>query len=422
MDGIREIEGFIDGVSKDVDRIKKQEILNSDVFEFNDFRVKEYRPEGGTYFFSIEQKFLKEVVRILKTSSNSLMDNIKITLLENRVKFSLFGQNIFSEIIIPSVSEIEDLDDFSVMGYPYIIFNLDCLSKIANEFGGVIDFEFIVETLLLKISSKRTNLEFSTDNEVFVDYHSKMKEINHLKVLDVDIFRDSIRYVSNFVKRDSPHKSLSVAENKNGMLCGGCSGSVGIYSSPIFEGFSLKIGYENLNPIYKILPYFNLNNTHIFESETYYIIRDENVYFGFDKRCYSFPSVDKFLKAKKAEEKIILERKELLRGLNRLAIVNSNAKIPLNINISGMGKDTKIEFFIIDKSGKTSKDSFNVFRDGSNSKDLSFLINMDVFLKVVSHFSSNTVCLKYIEGKALLVVEEGEKYKVITNISLLRGK
>jgi hypothetical protein len=399
------IKDLVDNIDKELKENLSSEIFSDiDIHNFDDFNCKDFYPECGEFIFELEQKYLKEAMRILKVFSISQSKScLRITLFKNRVILSLFCQNSFMEIVLPL---LKDFDSEGVVKKERIsfTFDFDIMFKVSQEFiGSDLKIRFNSEKNLIQIFSDQTKLELEANKERTIEYHNKIKEIKYLQKINLEVFQNSMKYISYFVHKNNLQKFLALAEFREGYLTGGSYSNLGIYQSDRFDNLNFRIGYENLNSLCRLPNYFNLENTHLFESEDYYILRDENLYFGIEKINFSFPSIEKFLKLK-ATETILLSRISLLNSLRRLSIVLDD-KMKINFKISG---EDNLKLSIKDLAGRISIGNLKIQRLDSKFEEREFSMELEPFQKVLHHFKNPKIEVRLIENKALILVDEVE--------------
>lgn len=413
---INEVNKYIEDVE---DEVKEATFLTIDLLNFEDFNREVEIPYSGNYTFEVEQQFLEEAIKIVGVSSQSNVNSglIEITLFEDKVKLAAFNQISFAEMFIPKVNSSSE------EGCIKFYFEKEFLDKIASRlYGSNIIFQLEAEKKLLTVISGETKLKFDIPSEPrIVNYHLKLKNIVNIDSFDVNLLKDSIKYISYFVRKNDIRKNLSQADCNSRMLYGGSSLSVGIYKSHHFNKLKFDIKYECLNLLFRVLPYFNKHNVGFFESENYYIIRDEKLFFGFEKTRYDFPSITKFLEADIVDDIITLDRKRLIEGINKLSIVLSGKDSLIKFKLT---EDNTFHMFVLDKKHKVSTDSFQVERKSVKNSEvklntgLEFIIDLDSFMKTVSHFNTKEITLQYVLNKALVVRDTSSDYEVISNFSL----
>jgi hypothetical protein len=416
-----QVENYINICS---DEVKLEKLKNVDVKDFSDFNSEMDVTDSGTYTFMIEQKYLREVVKILNLTSHTNNKYVGVQIFKDKIKFHVFNQTVFSEIFIAPVG-INDVED-SVIGKVLFFVDREILNKIASRFKeSNLSFTFKADTDVLIVSSGNTRLELNAGGKDVkaVNYHAKLQAPKFVCKINTDFLKDAVKYISYFVMKNEVKKNLSQADMSEGMLYGGSYSAVGIYKSKFFEHIKFTLRYENILYLCRVLPYFNKDNTYLFETDNYYLIRDENIYFGFEKAVYVFPPIGKFLKANTAKEDIIVCRRDLLESLNKLTIVSLGKKSLLKIKVSKSVNGISFDLFVKDSVGKISKDTLISSLDGesemlNSGKSLEFIIELNIFKEVVSHFTSDTVSIKYVLNKALVVRDWKDNSEILSNFSL----
>lgn len=395
-----------------------------DIQNFEDFNKEDYVPQEGEYKFSVEQKFLKvatSITRLTASGSASSFGACKITLFNNKIKVSSFNQINFSEVFVPLHENLEPAQEETEKEKSFI-FDHNILAKISQRFSdSIITFIFNAEKSLLMIKSGKSELQLSTYPETdFTAYHSKIGETEHKGKIDTNLFRTAIKYISQFVKKNDVQLTLSIAELRDGYLTGGNNSSIGVFKSPKLEGINVKIKYEVLSILEKILPHFHGVNTHLFETDSFFILRDENLYFGFEKVIHSFPPVDDFFKSKTKGYKAIIPREELLNSLHKLSVVSINKDLLVKGIISGNAAEAELQLITKDTIGRQSTDSISINKQ-STSKEVGnseFNLNITNFIKLVTHFNSANIVLEEIK-KAIKIKDEGEDFEAFTFLTML---
>lgn len=408
-------ESVAEYTTKVSEELSPNSTVNLNYLDFTDFNAKSERIISGEYIFEVEQKFLKEATKIIGFSSPSSSGLVTITMFKDKIKLASFNTSVFLEEFIPLVNPNANIDKISFH------FDRELLNKVALKFvDSKIKFKYMAEKGILVVCSGNTRLELavSVDLNLIVDYHLKLNNPTYLGKVNTERLKDAVKYLSYFVQKEGAKKNLLQADCMNKVLYGGSYTSVGIYKSRKFEHMNFKVKHEQLGSLVKILSNFNPKNTHFFETENYYLLRDENMYFGFDKSKYTFPSIEKFLKIKLSEDIIVIDRAKLIESLSKLSIVLSKSGSLVRFKIFKEADGTSLfKLFVRDASGKISTDILKIVRE-KGENELEFIIDLDSFMKVISHFTSEKVCLQYVLNKALVIKDSAKDYEVISNFSL----
>lgn len=394
------------------------------VTDFSDFNSQDITPDTGEYNFSVEQKYLKEACSTtrLTTSSRAAFGAVKVTIFRNKLRLATFNQAAFSEMLIPLSSPSTSIEDGKEVSF---IFDHSVLSKISTTFiDAIISGTFVAEKNLLVLRSGETRLELSTFPKTeFIEYHTKIGEPVLKSTINPEVLRKGVRYAAPFVKKDDIQLNLSLIDIRNGQVLGGGYASIGVFSTEALKNIDIKVKYENIKTFEAMLSKFNVENTHLFETDSFYIMRDENLYFGFEKTTFSFPPVDSFFKVQ-PDDFTLIPRAQFLNSLYKLSVVSIDRDLLVRLQLEGSGADAKITLTTKDSSGKQSRDILSVYRNHAEGQKSTFEawdvnVNIASLIKIIGHFESANVQLEKLANKALMVVDEGEGYKANTILSLL---
>lgn len=405
----------------DVKDLRKDPV---DIKDFKVFATKNSVPLCGTYTFEIEQRFLREgtwITGLTSSISKSSVNAVRVTIFDGSIKLSTFNQSAFSEIVLPTKRTELPEGEAPV---PSFIFDQSILAKVAQNFVAEdLKFAFDAERRILVISAGKTRLEFQTYTEVdFTDYHLKLSEPQYIAKVDTELLKAGIQYSKIFCKKDDTQLAFSLMDSKGAKLVAGNYTALGIFDSSL-EDMGIKVKFEALEAFSKILGRFNAENTHIFSTETYFILRDENLYFGWETTNLEFPSVEGFLSDKSAKDFILVLRDQLLKSLKKLSVVSRDKDTLVKIGVSGKGNTAKMILSIKDASGKTSRDEIKILRQSIQGETSEFMdqecyVNMAGLIEIVSHFTSVNCNIRLALPKAVFILDSGEKFKTLTAMVL----
>lgn len=403
-------------------------VLN--VEDFAAFNASDYTPEAGEYIFSVEQKYLKEATR---TTGNTVSKTaaqfgaVKVALLKDKegrdfMRLQTFAQSAFSEQLIPLPQAVNPaLDPNKPVAF---VMDHSVLAKIADKFpDAVITFKFLADKKLLVIEQDKTKLEIGTfERTDFTEYHSKIGEPQMKGKVNPTLLRNGVKFLQNFTRKDDIQANLSLIEFRDSEIVGGTLSALGVFSSELIGDLTMKVKYEAIQTFEKMLSRFNPENTYLFETDSFYILRDETLYFGFEATKHSFPATAQFFKIA-SEENVLIPRVQLLNSLFKLSVVNVDRDLTVNMALDGIGHDAVLTLTTEDASGKKSRDELKVTRRANEGADPSFEpwdinVNITGLIKVVGHFDTANVELELLAKKALLVLDEGEQYKASTILAL----
>jgi hypothetical protein len=424
----------------------KQKALESnfgslDIHDFEIFNQADEEAVEGEYTFAVKQQELKEAVSVTKftvSSTNTRFGAVKITILPRGLKLSTFSQSSFSEIVIPlteagcpavikSDTPISFVFDHSLLSNivakfqdPIIYFTYQPRADESER--GVLNVDSYV-----KGESPLRTVHSTYPLTDFTNYHAKTGKIKGLPSIPIspEVLRKGLNYANLFIKKNDAYTALSVIEVRDGAVHSGFEGAIGVFKNPAFD-FELKVKYETKDIVEGMLGKFE-GETRLTVTENYYIIRDLNLIFGFERCSYTFPSVEKLFNSK-SETYARVNRDQLRNTLERLSTASMNENLLVEINISGEGSDGRITLSTRDDYGRVSSHQLVAVRkaieEGVSSTqypDWVMHVNIHAFIDVVNHFKSEHVDLEQrISGQAILIHDVVSGDDVQTLISSLK--
>lgn len=415
------------------DALKREAFKGIDTSSFKEFSTEGRVVTEGSYSFSVEQKFLKEATNSCKAASGAakgMYGRLKLSIGHKTLKMATFNQAAFSEIMIPLFepqAEIKEGEEIS------FIFDQSIMAKIASTFpDSIITFNLVAEKNLLSIHSENTTLELTTYPETeFVSYHNKIGDPVHIGQIDPEAIRRGIKYASIFSTRNEMQVALSTVEcrdsNLNGEACGeivgGNHSAVGVFKSKQIGNTLLKVKFETLTAVERAMKELSPTNTHLFESDSYWIVRDENSCFGFERTKSSFPKTDGFFSLKSLDNTMV-PRVALINSLLKLSVVSAERDLLIRLRIAGKASQAKLTLESSDDAGKVSSDTIEVFRSANKGQEATFeeidsFVNLAQLLKAITHFDYPNVKMDYLAGKAFILTEDGEDFAAYTIMSLM---
>lgn len=396
--------------------LKESYYLNKDITDFFEFKIPGKYPSSGEFQFQVDSKYLKYASGILKhTSGGSKLSGnlIKVTLFKNQLRLSGFNQVSFSEIFIPlSInSPVGEEPIFFIFDYP-------TLSRIVSSFEKVnLTFTYKAGKNLLCMQCDKTTLELATFPEIeFTNYSSKIKSVKSVECLfQTDLIQNAIEYLSLFVKKDQVQPGFSQIEVRDSCFLGGSGTSLGVYKADNFKDNPLKLKYEDMQICNKVLPYLYSPKVKLFESETYFIIRDQNVYVGFEKITTSFPAITTLLQ-NKTEDSYTVSRQDILRSFNKLSVVTQDKNAFIMFRVEGNKGLATLTLSLKDVAGRISKDVLTITRN-VDCEIREYYLPLDLLGNIVSFFKFPNVQFFEKRDKAVYIKEDGGNFQVTSILS-----
>lgn len=408
----------------------RKSVAVTDLTDFSDFEARDDVTDSGVYDFRVEQRYLKEATRATKLTVGGSKDaytTAQITVFTNRMRIRTFNLSAFTEVILPLVGEAVGVEAGGEVSF---IFDHGVLTKIANSIvDSEISFHLVADKSYLEVSAGKTKLALSTKESVsFVGYHSRLGKGVHLSSLNPKALGDALEFSSLFVKKDVVQANFSLSDTRDGHVIGGSASSFGVYRSEALKGVNLKVRFETLAILSKVLPRFNESNTHLFEFGEYYVIRDEMLYFGWKKCSFAFPPIEAFF-ATPPKDFALIPRASFLNSLDRLAVVSVDKDLLVTLSVNGSGADSTLCLSTKDESGRVSGDALQVFRGasddgvGSDFSPWSFSIHLGQLCRSLNHFGSANVRVELIQrnaGSAICLQDVGDGFHASTVLTALK--
>jgi DNA polymerase III sliding clamp (beta) subunit (PCNA family) len=425
-----DFSGLLEG--SDQTRRELSEAMKSSTFgqikveDFSSFTDPDYVPTEGVVTFSVEQKYLQEATqatRLSASATNPMFSAVKITVHPNHLQLRTFNQASFTEVFIP-LAEPSGVDENKK---PSFVFQQDRLAKIAQTFpSAAIKFAYDAKQVMLSIISDEstlTTLELKalTDKD-FTDYHKKVGKPTTLGKVNPTVLRKAVAYMALYARRDDVQNQLSLIQIRDGELVGGSTAAIGVYGSAALNDVALRVKYESIAALEKMLGRMTEDATVLAETDSYYIFHDDHIYFGFEKPAYAFPPTDRFF-AQPATSHVLVPRPQLLNSLYKLSVVSTDREHLVRVQSSGEGKCV-VTLEAKDQTGKVSRDIIKdtPARRGNavngaepDFSDWDFNVNLAMFIKTVQHFETANVHLELLgDGKVLCVQDGDDSYSART--------
>lgn len=395
---VQDTEASPKGVIKE---LKECFYSTKDTSDFDEFMTVGKYPASGIFTFQVESRFLQYACGILKhtATGNKVVGNlVKITLFKNQIKLSGFNSISFSDIFIPLSCLTPSIQEEPI----FFIFDYNILAKIVSSFKDEnLSFSYKAGKNLLCMECGSTSLELATFPEVeFTNYLAKVKNIKKVNCnTPLDTLQNALDFLSIFAKKDTVQQNLSIIESRDTCFFGGTSTALGVYQTEYLRDNPLKLKYEIINICNKVIPYLYAPKTIFYETDSYFILRDQNVYIGFEKTDATFPNV-KGLLASEPTDSYIVPRANLLQGINKVSVAAD--KSMLQLTVAGKGKDATLTIAIKDVAGRISKDVLRIERT-KDCEDREYHLPTEVFTKVLAFHKSATVTISECRDKAVYI-------------------
>jgi hypothetical protein len=147
------------------------------------------------------------------------------------------------------------------------------------------------------------------------------------RTIDPQLVGTAIDYVAPVVSENQTEEHYSLIEFREGRLVGGSRGTIAVFAAARLDGLDTRIRYRFIHPVRTVLTGLD-GEAALFETPRFYIIRDRETAFGFEKTHKSFPYITHMLSPRSARDRIALDRKRLVHSMLALeAWLGSDAAI-----------------------------------------------------------------------------------------------
>lgn len=407
----------VEGVTPEPEKKEEEAPEEISVMDLSEFMEDPPITREGEFKFSIDSEELRKAALVVKSTaggSNPAFSNVKLSVLSNRVKLTSCNQVTFSEKVC-ALEENEASVPFS------FVLDGTLLTKLVNNFKGIMNFELKAKQNLLTVKSGQSSLDLTTKGS-FIHFKVKLKDLKYLWAGKAPIFHEGVTYINQFAEKNDLFPALSLVELVDAQLVGGSQRCVGIFDTPAFQDRKMRVRYEAISAFEKYLAGLGDTTVQVFEAGTYYIWAVQDLYFGMEKTPHHFPPLSSFFNAERLPDTVSAPKKELTEALNRLAVVVQNKDREAVFSVEG-GEDAMLRIDMMLPSGRKATDCVAVSRyveDGGpvpDEKRMFKLVFTD-FLRVVRGCSSPDILLREVKDISILVEDQKPGSKTIAILSM----
>jgi len=421
--------------------LKEGAFGQADIEDFSDFNNVGRAVEDGKYSFTAESKFLKQAASILNEIGGA--EAVRVTVFPDRLKLAAANTAAFVETLIPTVVN----PAVKLPADETVAFILEKRKLIAMAQSlrrdAMITFEYLAQRRNLIIRGDDGVLNYPTlEVRHPPDYHNNCGIPKLLGELDPAALREAIRFLTMYVIRDDLQQNLSVIDfhpaapalprdahhTETGRGVTGSASAIGVYDCTRLPRVPLRIRYNVVNVAAQLLARFHPERTRLFRAGNFFLLRDQNLYLGFDATDYSFPAVEQILAAR-ADSHILIPREELDRHLLQLSIVNSDASTPVRWLLAGVGNSASLILEVSDIAGRVSHCALTVARRANDEfvarggrpadlPDLDFTVNLAALKSTIAYSKTAHVLLEFI-GNALRIIAATADAQAIAMLTVL---
>ena len=248
----------------------------------------------------------------------------------------------------------------------------------------------------------------------FTDYHAKFPpKPGFLGQVNAVVLRQAVQYVALFAKKHDDIPTLNCVSLREGVFYGGFGMQLGAIEAPDLRVGEVTVKFESIKTLARMLARFEPDHTTLWITDTYYIIKDDAAFFGFERYPFSFKDVAELFQGR-SDNHVMVDRKELLNSLTLLAAVEKKADRLVEVTVPDKGGSTQLHLKVVDHLGRTCSDWVRAARR-YNAGQIStfppwqFSVPLEVFLRVLNFFDLLNAWFEVIElkhGGALYIYDE----------------
>jgi hypothetical protein len=203
-------------------------------------------------------------------------------------------------------------------------------------------------------------------------------------------------------------------------LVGGSRSAIAIFTAAGLNGLGIRIRYRFIDPVRTALTLLD-SEAALFETTRFYIIRDRNTAFGFEKPHASFPDITPLLSPRSVRDRILLDRESVIYGMAALEacaapVAQFQCSKGSRVRCSCMGQS---------EDGKKIKVSLDGWRMDSNQNSVVFFFPPRLLRAAATAFDAPNMYMDlYTEKKYLIVTEyedeedEGSHARTLISIQI----
>ena len=171
---------------------------------------------------------------------------------------------------------------------------------------------------------------------------------------------------------------------------------------------------------------FNPEKTFLLETDSYYILRDDKLFFGFERYAHTFPDLKLFFKIP-SDSYVLVPRAQLLTGLLTISLFCTDPEAFVQLRVEGAGNDTRLDMTTWNLAGVPSTTTLECSRQAHPGYNPTFAIwdlylNTHAFTKIVMAFDFAGVQFEILEFKAVLVSDVGHNFTAKTLLAASTGE
>lgn len=410
-------EDFIEGELPDLPSPwdLSTEKVGRNEFDFQDFPAVE-----GEYVFDVEQSLLNDLVAVAKCT---VRDVIKLSVSATRLRARTFDGGAFSEITVPvygcprGIPEGQNIDLYA---------SVNALEETVKAIRGIARFGVQLDKRRLNVASERFERPLVLHPATaFLDLDPAQigPDLAVRHPFDPSILRRALAYVAPAVVPDDVQDFTDLVEIRDGHMIGGTRTVIAVAATTKLPP-NMRFRHRFIEPLLIILT--RLKSGWMIETDKFYVLQDESITFGFEKKTGTFPmGLAQLLETRVGRDRIILARSSVVDALSTLGKVleqdSGLARIRCRKDAPSVGLTMTAEM----TGGRQVRSLHEGRRCDLTEQSIDLFVPVGSFWNAARAYPASNLYLDfYLGDQPLLVVTEDleDDFRTQTLIGLSRTK
>jgi hypothetical protein len=396
---------------------------------FTGFQAGGFTPKTGEYSFQINSS---EFVRLLKLAKCTFVADsgrrglIKMSVSQCSLRAQAYDHALFSETVLPLKDYATGVTKEQPISF---VVPFDDFETACKAIDGTATFTYRPEQARIEIVAGNFERPVVTRSvEGFHDFDEATigtLDQGSRRTIDPQLIGSAIAYVAPVAVENQTEEHFNLIEFREGRLLGGSRSAIAIFTAAGLNGLGMRIRYRFIDPVRTVLTLLD-SEAALFETARFYIIRDCNTAFGFEKPSRSFPDITYLLSPRSGRDRFLLASRKsgVVHGLAALEACAASVAFQCS---KGRGVDARLSFMGQSEDGKKIKVSlYGARHDYSNEKSVVVFFPPRPLRTAAAAFDTPNLCMDLYTANNCLIVtdheyeEEGERgYHAQTLISTL---
>jgi len=280
---------------------------------FTGFQAGGFTPKTGEYSFQINSS---EFVRLLKLAKCTFVADsgrrglIKMSVSQCSLRAQAYDHALFSETVLPLKDYATGVTKEQPISF---VVPFDDFETACKAIDGTATFTYRPEQARIEIVAGNFERPVVTRSvEGFHDFDEATigtLDQGSRRTIDPQLVASAIAYVAPVVVENQTEEHFNLIEFREGRLVAGSRSAIAIFTAAGLNGLGMRIWRRFIDPVRTALTLLD-SEAALFETTRFYIIRDCNTAFGFEKPHKSFPDIPPKPKPHSVRDRILLASRD----------------------------------------------------------------------------------------------------------------